>query len=76
MNKKKKHAKSKLMTFLKENRVLLAALSGAAAGIALSVVLGTEKATQVLNSLEGNVKGLTTKLENGKVDSHKDLAGV
>ena len=48
------------MTGIKEfavkNRVVLAALGGAVAGVAISRILGTEKAAEILNTDGSNVR--------------------
>lgn len=61
MGKKKSFYKK----FAKKNKIVLAALSGAAAGIALASVLGTEKAKEMLQSVEGNMKDFGNRLVNG-----------
>lgn len=59
MGKKAKKSSTKKMigSFVMKNRVMLAAVAGAATGITLASVLGTEKAKRVINGLEDSVKG-------------------
>jgi chitinase len=49
MGKKKKKSfyKKQLKPFVKSNKVLIAALGGAAAGITISNILGSEKAQHI-----------------------------
>lgn len=58
MGKKGKKASYKKLigSFVMNNRVMLAAIAGAATGITLASVLGTEKAKKVIGSLESSVK--------------------
>jgi hypothetical protein len=62
--KKKSFWKKQLKPFVKNNNVLLAALGGAAAGISIAGILGTEKAKQIISSIEDNVKDFKTKVAN------------
>ena len=57
--------KKQLKPFLKGNRVLIAALGGAAAGITLANILGTEKARNILHTVEGSISEFTDKVSNG-----------
>lgn len=61
MGKKTKAIKK----FAKGNKVLLAALSGVAAGVALAGLLGSEKAKQLLESVEGNISDFGNRISNG-----------
>ena len=58
MGKKGKKASYKKLigSFVMRNRVMLAALAGAATGVTLANVLGTEKAQRVIGNLESSVK--------------------
>jgi hypothetical protein len=58
MGKKgKKGSYKKLIgSFVMKNRVMLAAVAGAATGITLANVLGTEKARRVIGEVGGSVK--------------------
>ncbi len=62
---KKSFYKKQLKPFLKGNRVLIAALGGAAAGITLANILGTEKARNILHTVEGSISEFTDKVSNG-----------
>lgn len=62
---KKSFYKKQLKPFLKGNRVLIAALGGAAAGITLANILGTEKAQNILNTVEGSISEFTDKVSKG-----------
>lgn len=57
----------------KGNKVLLAALTGAAAGIALAGILGSEKAKELLSSVEGNIADFGNRLANG---THREPSKV
>ena len=65
MGKKKSFYKKQLKPFLKSNRTLVAVLSGVASGIAIAGIFGTEKAKEILQSVEDNVKDLNKKVANG-----------
>lgn len=62
---KKSFYKKQLKPIVKQNKVLLAALGGALTGITIANILGTEKAQQIVNSIEGSVKTFAEKLKNG-----------
>jgi len=59
---KKSFYKKQLKPFLKGNRVLIAALGGAAAGITLSNILGTERAQNVLHTVENSIQEFSDKV--------------
>lgn len=61
---KKSFYKKQLKPFLKSNRVMLAALTGAATGIAIASILGTERAKQLVNTVEESVRDFTSKARN------------
>ena len=65
MGKKKSFYKKQLKPFIRGHRTLLAVLSGMASGIAIAGILGTEKAKEILQSVEDNVKDFNKKVENG-----------
>lgn len=67
---KKTFYKKQLKPFLKSNRVLLAALGGAAAGITLSNILGTEKAQNILHTVENSVHDFTEKVADSMSGKH------
>ena len=55
--KSKKQAYKKIVgKFVSKNRVMLAALAGAATGITMSGLLGTEKAKKMIDGIEDSVK--------------------
>ena len=57
MGKKKKNSyKKQLRKFMKSNRVILAALTGAATGIAIAGILGTERAKEIVNTVEASFR--------------------
>jgi hypothetical protein len=60
---KKSFYKKRLRPLLKQNRVLLAALGGALTGITIAGILGTEKAKQIANTLEGSVKNFARQAQ-------------
>ncbi len=60
--KKKSFYKKQLKPLFKQNKVLLAALGGIATGITIASILGTEKAKEIVNSIENSVKDFTDKI--------------
>jgi|GEM_PF-2860995 len=52
---------SGLLPAIKDNRILLAALGGAAAGAALAVIFGSEKTQAALGSVAQSAKDLVDK---------------
>jgi hypothetical protein len=63
--KSKKSGKKALKSFVKGNKIFLAALGGAAAGITLANVLGTEKAQEMVRAVEDSVASIGDKIKNG-----------
>jgi hypothetical protein len=62
----KKKSKIKMFKkFAKGNAVLLAGLGGVAAGVALAGLLGSEKAKQLVQSVQDNVSDFGNQLANG-----------
>jgi hypothetical protein len=62
---KKSFYKKQLKPFVKDNRVLLAALGGVAAGISLSNIIGSEKAHEILNNVEDSISNFRDKVGQG-----------
>lgn len=62
-NKNKNFAKN-LKPMLNDNKVLIAAIGGIAAGISIAAIFGTEKAKQIVETVENSVKDFTGKLSN------------
>jgi hypothetical protein len=62
---KKSFYKKQLKPFVKGNRVLLAALGGAAAGITLANIMGREKAQEILHTVEDSIAHITDKVTRG-----------
>jgi len=72
--KAKKQAYKKMVgKFVSNNKVMLAALAGAATGITMSTLLGTEKAKKMIEGIEDSVKtfvnnqGRLTKVDEPSV---------
>jgi hypothetical protein len=63
---RKAFRKTRLRSFLKSNRIVLAAIAGAAAGIVITRMAGSEKAKEMFQAMEGSVKNLSHKLMTGK----------
>jgi len=63
---KKSFYKNRVRSFMKNNRIILAAIAGAAAGVVITRVLGSERAKEVFHNVEGNIRNLSHKLMNGK----------
>jgi hypothetical protein len=72
---KKSFYKKQLRPFVKSNQVLLAALGGAAAGITLSSLLGTEKAKQVFDTVQTSMKDFSDKVINGLTNDKQTSNG-
>lgn len=62
-----KKKKSSLKKFAKKNKVLLATFGGAAAGIAVAALFGTEKAKEVLHSIEESINDFSKKLATNSI---------
>ena len=71
---KKSFYKNQIKSFMKSNRIVLAAIAGAAAGIVITQVLGSERAKEMMHAAEGNIKNLSHKLLNGKAEALLKLA--
>lgn len=67
---KKSFYKKQLKPFIKGNRILLAALGGAAAGITISNILGTEKAQNILHTVENSIHDFTERVADGMSGKH------
>ena len=61
---KKSFYKKRLKPLVKQNRVLLAALGGVATGITIAGILGTEKAKEIVNTIEDSVKAFSDKVKS------------
>ena len=69
---KKSWYKKQLKPLVNQNKVLLAALGGLATGITIAGILGTEKAKQIVSTVEDSVKNFTEKLKNGHVPEERE----
>ena len=74
MGKKKKKSfyKKQLKPFLKGNKILLAALAGAATGITLASILGTEKAQQVVHGVENSVRDFKDRVNSALTHDNRE----
>jgi uncharacterized membrane protein YgaE (UPF0421/DUF939 family) len=70
MGKKKSFYKKEIRPFLKSNRTLLTVLAGVTSGIVIAGIFGTEKAKEIVQSVEDNVKDLSKKVANGLQKEH------
>ena len=61
-NKNKSFYKKSIQPFLSDNRVLVAALGGAAAGISLAGLLGTEKAKQIIDQVGDAARNISNRI--------------
>jgi hypothetical protein len=61
---KKSFYKKQLKPLLRQNKVLLAALGGVATGITIAGILGTEKARELVNTIEDSVRTFSDKIKN------------
>jgi len=73
MGKKGKKASYKKMigSFVLNNRVMLAAVAGAATGITLANVLGTEKAKKVISDVGDSVKDFIKNPRIEKIEENR-----
>ena len=69
---KNKSGLTGIKNFAVKNRVVLAALGGAAAGVAISRLLGTEKAAEILNTVGSNVREFGHKVSAG-LQNHQPI---
>ena len=67
MSKKNKRIKKELKNLLKGNKVLFAALGGAAAGLSLAGIFGTEKGKEILDTVEDSIAKTADRISNGKL---------
>ncbi len=75
MGKQKNKSESKgIKKFTSKNKVLLAAVGGAAAGFAITRLLATEKAGEMMHTVEGKVRQFghktSAKLQNHEPSQH------
>jgi len=63
--KKNKTELKGIKKFASKNKVMLAAVGGAAAGVALTRLLSTEKAAEIMNTVENKVREYSNKVSAG-----------
>lgn len=68
---KKKKIKKELKTFVKSNKVLIAAFGGAAAGLTLAGILGSEKGKEILDTVENAIVDTADRITNGAIRTPK-----
>lgn len=66
LGKKSFSKKNRVASFMKSNRVVLVAIAGAAVGAIIIRTLGSERAKEVMQAMEGNIKTLGQKIMDGK----------
>lgn len=71
MSKKNKKLKKTVRAALKGNKVLFAALGGAAAGLTLAGILGSEKGKEILNTVEDSISTAAERITNGSFKKHE-----
>lgn len=71
---KKSFYKKQLKPMVKGNKVLIAALGGATAGIALANILGTAKSKEILHTVENSISNIMDRISNGFNGVKNDLA--
>lgn len=76
MGKKNKSGINGLSKFAMNNKVVLAALGGAAVGVAIARLLGTEKAAEILKTVENKVREFGNKVTAGIENGAKNEQGV
>ena len=69
MGKKSKKIKKELKALLKGNKVLFAALGGAAAGLTLAGIFGTAKGKAILDTVEDSIADTADRISNGHLKS-------
>jgi hypothetical protein len=67
----KKSNKKHFKKFVKNNRVLLAALAGTATGITIASIFGTEKAQQLLDKIDDSVRTFGSNMKDTNKNSYK-----
>jgi hypothetical protein len=72
MRKNNKSGIKSLRKFAINNKVVLAALGGAAVGIAIARLLGTEKAAEILKAVEANAREFGHKVAVG-IQNHEPI---
>jgi hypothetical protein len=66
MSKKQKKSYKKLFKkFAKNNKLMMAALGGAVTGITLSTILGSDKARQIVNTIDEGINNFSGTLAKG-----------
>ncbi|MBT1703353.1 hypothetical protein [Chryseosolibacter indicus] len=63
--KNKSFYKRNVEPVIPDNKILLAALGGVAAGITLAGIFGTDKAKQIVQSVEDSVKEISDRIKGG-----------
>lgn len=71
---KKRAIKKQLRAFIKSNRMIFVTLGGLAAGIAITRILGSDRARKVFHAAGGGLKNFGSKLTNGKLRSTIETA--
>jgi hypothetical protein len=67
MSKKRKKIEKAFKSVVKDNKVLFAALGGAAAGMTLAGIIGTEKGKAVLDAVEDSIATTAERMSNGYI---------
>ena len=65
MGKKNKSESKGIKKFASNNKVMLAAVGGVAAGVAITRLLATEKAAEIMNTVESKVREFSDKVTAG-----------
>ena len=65
MSKKNKKIKKEVKSLLKGNKILFAALGGAAAGLTLAGIFGAEKGKEILDTVEDSIAKTADRISNG-----------
>lgn len=72
--KNKSFYKKNLKPFFADNSLLLTAIGGVAVGISLANILGSDKAKQIVDTMENSVKEFTNKMKaNLTSEGHPDM---
>lgn len=74
--KKNKSGTKGIKKFASKNKVILAAVGGAAAGVAITRMLSTEKAAEIMNTVENKVRELGNKVTAGHQNNEAIKQGL
>jgi hypothetical protein len=74
-SKKNKSELKGIKKFAIKNKVMLAAVGAAAAGVAITRLLATEKAAEIINTVESKVREFSNKVSAGYQNHESNKQG-